>query len=148
MKVIFSQDVTAVARRNDVKEVADGYALNYLLPRGLAQRATPAALAAVAQAGERKQRDESRAAAQAQGYRSQLQGRLVALAAKAAPSGTLYAGLTLERLVDAIQAATKVPIGASQLVLPGNPKAVGDYPVTVKLHGGLTAQLTIRVQAS
>jgi large subunit ribosomal protein L9 len=148
MKVIFRHDVSGVATRNEVKDVSDGYALNYLLPRGLAVQATPEGLAAVAQAGERKQRDQAKALAQAQGFLSQLQGKVVVLTARAAPSGTLYAGVTLERLCDAIQTATKVPLNETQLVLPTHLKVVGDYPISIKLHGGLVAKLTVRLQAS
>ncbi len=146
MKVIFTQTVPGVGRPDEVREVADGYALNYLLPRKLAIQATVAALAAVADRAGRRQHEQDKQLAQAQGYLSQLQGKLITVTTKAAPSGTLYAALTLEQIAEAIQQASKVPLTPAQLVLAAHLKTVGDHAVSVRLPGNLTAKLTVRVQ--
>ena len=148
MKVIFSQDVAGVARRDEVKEVSDGYALNFLLPRKLAVQATPVTLAGATQRKQQADSRVARAEAQAHGYLSQIQGKVVTIAAKAAPSGTLYAALSLEQITDAIQAASKVPLLPTQVVLGEHLKTIGDRKVGIKLHDGVVAQVTIRIQSA
>jgi large subunit ribosomal protein L9 len=145
MRVIFTQEVAGVGKRDEVREVSDGYALNFLLPRGLAINATPQAEAAVVQRQARRVQSESRAAEQAQGYLSQLQGRVVVVKAKASPSGTLYAALTHEQVTDAVQAASKIPLLPNQIVAE-HLKTIGDHKVAVKLHKSVTANLTLRIQ--
>ena len=148
MKVVFTKTVPGVGQPDEVREVSDGYALNYLLPRKLAVAATAQVLAGVTARASRSQHEQGKQVAQARGFLSQLQGKVVVIKAKAAPSGTLYAAITAENLAEAIQNASKVPVAPDQLVLLEHLKAVGDHHVSVRLPGGLLAQLTIRVQAA
>ena len=146
MKVVFTKNVPGVGQPDEVREVSDGYALNYLLPRKLALQATPAVLAAVTTRAGRKQQEQGKLAAQANGFLSQLQNRVVTVKAKASPSGTLYAALSSDDVAEAIQNASKVPVGPAQLVLDEHLKTIGDHQISVRLAGNLVAHLTIRVQ--
>lgn len=147
MKVIFIQDVSGVARRDEVKEVSNGYALNYLLPRGLAVNATPANLVALTQKSQAHERQDTKQLAQAQAYLSRFKNKIVTISAKAATSGTLYAALTAEQITDAIQSATKVPITPAQLVINEHLKTVGDHKVTIRLHPTISTVVTISIKA-
>jgi large subunit ribosomal protein L9 len=148
MKVIFIQDVSGVARRDEVKEMSNGYALNYLLPRGLAVNATPANLAALTQKSQAHERQDAKQLAQAQAYLSRFKNKIVTIGAKAASSGTLYAALTAEQIADAIQNTTKVPITSAQLIISEHLKTVGDHKVTVRLHSTISAVVTIQIKAT
>ena len=147
MQVIFIQDVSGVANRDEVKEVSDGYALNYLFPRGLALKATPVNLVALAQKTQARQKQDTKQLVQAQAYLSRFKNKVVTITAKASSSGTLYAAITAEQIADAIQNEIKIPITPAQLIISEHLKTVGEHQVTVKLHPTVSANLTIHIKA-
>lgn len=148
MKVIFIQDVLGVARRDEVKEMSNGYALNYLLPRGLAINATPANLTALTQKSQAHEKQDTKQLAQAQAYLSRFKNKIVTISARAASSGTLYAALTAEQIADAIQNTAKVPITPAQLVINEHLKTIGDHKVTIKLHPTISVVVTVHIKAT
>jgi large subunit ribosomal protein L9 len=148
MKVIFIKDVSGVARRDEVKEVSNGYALNYLLPRGLAVNATPTNLAALTQKSQAHEKQNTKQLVQAQAYLSRFKNKIINISANAASSGTLYAALTAEQIADAIQSTAKVPIIPTQLVINEHLKTVGDHKVTVRLHPTISAVVTVHIKAA
>lgn len=148
MKVIFIQDVLGVARHDEVKEVSNGYALNYLLPHGLAVNATPANLIILTQKSQVREKQDTKQLAQAQAYLSRFKNKIITMSAKAASSGTLYAALTAEQIADAIQSTTKVPIIPAQLVINGHLKTIGDHKVTIKLHPTISTVITVHIKAA
>ena len=82
MRVIFIQDIAGVAHRDQVREVSDGYALNFLLPKGLAVRANPEKIAAVALRAKAAEQTQVKARIQAEKYAIQLRGRAVTIEAR------------------------------------------------------------------
>jgi large subunit ribosomal protein L9 len=147
MKVILIQDVSGVANRDEVKEVSDGYALNYLFPRGLALKATPVNLTALSQKTQARQKQDTKQLVQAQAYLSRFKNKVVTIDTKASSSGTLYAAITAEQIADAIQNEIKIPITPAQLVISEHLKTVGEHQVTIKLHPTVSTTLTIHIKA-
>lgn len=146
MKVIFTQDVAGVARRDEVREVKKGYATNYLLPQGLALRATPqlAALATTRRAAH--QATQGKAQAQATIYAEQLKGKGVVVSGQASKQGTLYASIDAQTLAQAIRQQLGVPLSPTQLILPGHLKSIGSHEVTVDLGQGLRMNVAVTIK--
>lgn len=131
MKVIFLKDVAKVGQRGAMKDVADGYALNFLIPRGLAMQATPdkiaAHLAAQKREGEAKEQQNK---AVTESVHS-LNGARVEIAARATEKGGLFRSVTTADIVKAIQEQRKVSIPLETIDLPKPLKEVGEHTLKI-----------------
>lgn len=137
MKVIFLKDVKGVGRRDEVKDVADGYAMNALIPQGLAVQATTPMLAALE---ERKKKDaaaHAQADAQHAAALRQLRGARITVRAKANEKGHLYEKLSAEAIVAAVRKEYGAAVPAAAIRLPAHVKTVGEYEAEALLgeHG-------------
>jgi len=147
MKVLFKQDVTDVARAGQVKEVADGYARNYLIPRGLAVAATSAALkqVAVVRAVAARQASEEEKAARA--LKDRIESQPIVVEAKAGQQGRLYGSVTTADVAGAIQRQLGVTVERRDLEIGDHVRQIGSYQATARLHRAVTATVTIEVRA-
>jgi large subunit ribosomal protein L9 len=147
MKVLFKQDVQGVGRAGQVKDVADGYARNYLIPRGLAVSATPAALKQVADvqaAAARRAAEDEQAAHE---LKQRLEAQPIVLQSKAGTSGRLYGSITTADVADAVQRQLGASIDRREVEIPEPIRQLGSYQVAARLHHGVTASLTVEVRA-
>jgi large subunit ribosomal protein L9 len=147
MKVLFKKDVPDVAKAGQVKDVADGYARNFLIPRGLAVIATSAALRQVADVravAARHAADEER---HARDLQQRLEAQPIVIDAKAGSQGRLYGSVTTADVGTAIQKQIGATVDRRNLDIPDPVRQVGTYRVTVRLHRNVTATMTIEVRA-
>ena len=146
MKVLFKKDVPDVAKAGQVKEVADGYARNFLIPRGLAIAATAGALKQVAEiqaVAARHAADEQQGA---QNLRQRLEAQPIVIEAKAGTQGRLYGSVTAADVASAIQKQIGASVDRHNLEMPDHIRNIGSYQVSVRLHRAVTATLTIEVR--
>jgi len=146
MKVIFIQDVVNVARRDEVKEVSNGYALNYLLPRGLAVRSSSEKLKALEQHTLQREREASKNLAQVSSWAGQLTGRKIIISSKANEEGTLYASVTAQQVADIIKTQLGVPVKVEQVEFKQHLKTIGDYVIVVKLGADLKVNISLTIK--
>ncbi len=147
MKIVLRDDVENVGRKGDLIEVTDGFARNYLVPRGLAMKATKGV---VRQADAmRKSRDarEARDRDAAQALADQLTGRRIALRARAGEGGRLFGSITAADVVDAVREQTGVELDRRKTQLAEPLKELGAIDVPVKLHPDVDVILSIDVVA-
>lgn len=144
MKVILVKDVPSVGKAGSVVEVRDGYARNYLLPRGLAREATEGQLRALEQqraVRDRKlARERERAAELAQALRSQP----VRVRAKAGSAGRLFGAVTAQQIAEALR-QMGLEVDRKQVELDEPIKSVGTYRVGVRLPFGQQVQVEVQV---
>jgi large subunit ribosomal protein L9 len=148
MKVLLKADVQGVGHAGQVKEVADGYARNYLVPRGLAVIATPTALkqAADAQAMVARRAAEDQAAAVA--LKDRLEAATVVVESKAGSQGRLYGSVTTTDVANAVQAQLGTTLDRRELELSEPIRQVGTYKVRARLPRGVVATLNLDVRAA
>ncbi len=134
MKVIFLQDVPRVGKRHDLKEVPDGYALNFLIPRKLAELATPKSLAMLEIRKneiiiEKKVQDNLLSK-----NLEELKDKVVHIDVKADEKGHLFSGIHAKEIVEAMHQEHHVEISPEFIVLLKPFKEVGEFyvPVTIK----------------
>ncbi len=144
MKVIFLKDVKGVGRRDEMKEVADGYAMNALIPKGLAVQATANAMAALDARKKKETTAQQAADAQYAIVLEKLAGRRIVVAARANEKGHLYAELLPEAIIAAIKKEYGIALPVASLRMP-HIKTVGEYDAEVHL-GEHRAHLTIVVE--
>jgi large subunit ribosomal protein L9 len=147
MKVLFKKDVADVARAGQVKDVADGYARNYLIPRGLAVAATPAALKQVADVEAASARHAAEEEAHARTLRQRLESEPIVLHSKAGAQGRLYGSVTTADVASAIQRQLGASVDRRDLDIPEPIRHLGSHQVTARLHRAVTATLTVEVRA-
>ncbi len=148
MKVIFLQDVPEVATRGDVKDVADGYARNFLLPQGLAKPATKEALAELEAAEKAREQAALEDLRKAELLTGRLDGFELELKAKASEAGTLYAAITPRRIADELaRRGFAVPAEGVEMKNGNHIKEPGEYEAIVHLDHGLEAEIKVIVGA-
>jgi large subunit ribosomal protein L9 len=147
MKVLFKKDVPDVAKAGQVKDVADGYARNFLIPRGFAVAATAGALKQVADLEAVAARHAADAQRAAQALKQRLEAQPIVIESKAGSQGRLYGSVTTADVASAIQKQIGADVDRRDLELPDAVRQVGSYEVTARLHRAVTATLTIEVRA-
>ncbi|MBU1038671.1 50S ribosomal protein L9 [Patescibacteria group bacterium] len=147
MKIIFLKDVPNIGKKNQTKEVSDGFALNYLLPNKLAIRATSQTLKQ-AELNIAKQKKQLLAQVNLLTETKQrLQGLVINLQAKASSASTLYAAVSAEQVLAAINKAGGLKLEASQIIGCHNIKTIGSHTVKVNLASNESVNLKVIIEA-
>ncbi len=144
MKVIFKKDVGGVGQRGTVKEVSDGYALNFLIPNGMAEQATADKVAA----HQKNQKiTEAETAAREKEWADivlRLNGATCEVHARANEKGHLYKQLGHDEIIAALKKIFGVTVPDNAIVLSSHIKAAGEHSIAIKL-GKSTATMTLKV---
>ena len=133
MKVIFNVDVRGQGKKGEMKEVSDGYARNYLLPRKLASEATADALNAIKLKEKAKAAQMAKEKALAEENAKRLAGVVVRIQAKAGQGGRLFGAVTSQEISDALRAQHGIEIEKNKIVQAEPIKQFGTYEVKAKL---------------
>jgi len=145
MKVVLRQDVENLGEKGSVKNVADGYARNYLIPRGMAVVATPGELKVVATNEAVKQRKIARQEEELQGLADRISGQRVEFEARAGRNGRLFGSITNGDIAEKLSKAVGSEIDRRKIIIDEPIRTTGDHPVTVNLVGKLRPQVTVVV---
>lgn len=148
MKVILMSDVKALGSRGAVVDVAEGYANNFLLPRGLAAEASKGAMAQLEQQNKAKAKRDAEDLASAKEIADKIEAHAFRVEAKAGGNGKLFGAVTNANVADAIHAALGVEIDRHKIEVPDNIKSLGSYPVEIRLGKNIVAKTTVKVIAS
>jgi large subunit ribosomal protein L9 len=148
MKVVLRSDLAQVGKKGDIIDVADGYARNFLVPKGLAFPATPGVEAqATAMRRGRDLRDASDRAA-AETVAKALVPRIITIPARAGAEGKLFGSITTTEIAAAVAAQTDIEIDRRKLHLDDPIRTVGTHRVPAKLHHDVEFPITVEVVAS
>lgn len=147
-KLILTHEVTGLGAPGDVVDVKDGYARNYLVPRGLATAWSKGAEKEITQIRRARKAREIETLDEARAVRDSLQGNPVTVSAKAGESGRLFGAITTAEIADAVKAAGGPSIDRRKVEVAQPIKAVGEYDVQVRLHAEVSAKLTVKVVAA
>lgn len=144
MKVIFLKDVKGTGKAGETKEVADGYAKNFLLAKGLAVEASAKNLSDLAgkKASEAHKIDLERQAAQASA--DQVNGKRVTITAKAGQNGKLFGAVTAGHVAESIQQQLGAHVEKKKISV-AEIKAFGSFEAELKLYNGISAKVTVDV---
>ena len=145
MEVILRQDVEKVGLRGEVVDVAPGFARNYLLPRKLAETATPAKVAELRKLEDKRARHEAQSFEQAQEILQRVEAAELRFDVPAGETGTLFGSVTATDVAERLWETEKVRIDRRKLDLPESIKRIGRYQIPVELFADVTATLRIAV---
>ena len=145
MKVILKQDVKNIGKKDEIHEVSDGYARNYLLPRGLAAAADAAAVNTARTKSEAKAHHEAEARAAAEALAAKIGGCTVAIQVKGGASGKLYGKVTAKDVAEALGKQIGAEIDKKKIELPAAIREFGTSQAQVRLHAGVSAAFNVKV---
>src|SRR5689334_21454646 len=145
MKVILLQDVEGLGKAGDLKDVANGYARNYLLPRQLAAGATPALVANRSQRVAAEQRKLEKLAELNRQLATKLNEVKLIFKAKVGSQGRLYGSITSQDIAAALRDAESITIDRRTIDLPDPIRNLGNYSVPVKVAPGLESKVAVNV---
>ena len=146
MKVVLKQDVKSIGKKDELHEVSDGYARNYLLPRGLAVEADAAAVNEVRTKAAAVEHRAAQELSAAQKLAKKIDGRTVTLKAKAGQGGRLFGSVTAKDIAETLARETGEQIDKRKIVMDGDIKNFGAYTIEVKVYPKVAAKLTVRVE--
>lgn len=147
MKVILLRDVARIGRKYEVKDVPDGHAQNFLIPRKFAEAATPHNLKRLEERSAHVHADTQAAQEQFEALIAALAEKPAVITAGANEKGNLFKGVHAEDIVSALTAATGISVSADVVVLPRPIKETGEHTVTLAL-GELVRDVTITINAA
>lgn len=144
MKVILQQDVKGVGKKGEIKEVAEGYARNFLLPRKLAVEATQANLSVHQAKVRSKKRKEEEELEAAKRLKEKIEKEKITIPAKAGEAGRLFGAVTNKQVAEALN-KKKYKVDKRKIIMDEPIRALGVTQVTAKLHPEVTATIQVHV---
>jgi len=145
MKVILLKNITNIGQKNEIKNVSDGYATNYLIPQKLAKAATPVELEKLKHKEFKKEKTVANRLASQKMLINKLDGIKLELKAKASDSGKLFAGVTVDMIAAELKNKTKIDLDKRYIKLDKPIKDIGEHNVSVEFRDGQSASLHINI---
>lgn len=146
MKVILLQDIKGTGKKDQVLEISDGYARNYLLPRKLAKEATAEAMNSLQKAqGASRHREEVKKQ-EAEAKARELKGKVIQLEVKGGDNGKLYGAITNDQIAAALKQQHGFEVDKRKLELDEPIKTAGQAFVTLKLMAGISTRMIVNVK--
>lgn len=148
MKVILLQDVKGTGKKGEVINASEGYARNFLLPKGIAVEATAGSLKELE--GQKKSQEKKKAQelAKAQDLCKKLEGVSVEIAVKTGEGGRLFGSINTKDIADVLEQKHSIVVDKRKIELKGAIKSLGTYPVIIKVHSEATATIQVKVTAA
>lgn len=146
MKVILNQDVKGQGKKGDMINVSDGYARNFLLPKGLATEATKSAINEMKGKADAKAYREEKELEAAKELAAKIEAVSVIIESKSGDNGKLFGSITSGDVADALKMQGHIVVDKKKIVLHDPIKSVGEYQLQVKVHAGVSATLKVTVK--
>ncbi|HAV20813.1 MAG: 50S ribosomal protein L9 [Bacillota bacterium] len=147
MEVILLKDVKGLGNEGDVVKVSDGYARNYLIPKGFALQATKANLRMLKDKRETMESKAQRELAAAEKTAKQLENSVVTVRSKAGEGGRLFGSVTAKDIAGAIEKALGIAVDRRRIELEEPIKTLGSYSVLIRLHPEVSATVRVEVES-
>ena len=147
MRIVLRDDVDNLGKKGDLVDVADGYARNYLVPKGLAFRATPGAEQQAASMRRSRDLRDAQDRGAAEEVAKALVPRVITIEARAGSEGRLLGSVTSADVADAVAAQAGIELDRRKLQLDEPIKSLGTHLVPAKLHASVEFPITVEVVA-
>lgn len=145
MKVILLKDIKGTGKKDQIIEASDGFARNFLFPKGLAREASATNLNAIENAKAAQKHREDVERAKAGETRKALSGKAIKIVARGAEGGRLYGSVTAQEIADELFKQYGVKVEKRRIDV-ANIRNAGDFTVSVWLYAGITAEMTAKVE--
>jgi len=148
MEIILKQDIKSLGYKNDLVTVKDGYARNYLIPKGMAIIATESSKKQLAETKKQQAYKEEKIRTEAEAVVKQLEGTTLTIGVKASTTGKIFGSVNNIMIADAIKAQKNLEVDRKKIEISGEAiKEVGEFKATIKLHKDIVVELALDVKA-
>lgn len=145
MKVILLQDVKGTGVKNQILNVSDGFARNFLFPKKLAAEATPNAVKEIERKRAVEEKKEQERKEEALKKAAELRGKTVTVAAKCGDAGRLYGSITAQEIADALKEQHGVEVDKRKIDLKDPIRQLGEIKVSAWIYSGITTEMIVSV---
>ena len=145
MKVVFFEDVEGTAQVGEVKVVKNGFARNFLLPRGIAGPVTPPNLQRANSLAEKEARRQAKLDGEAEVHKERLDGYTVSFEARVGETGRLYGSVTSRDVAQKIEESTGLEVDSRGILLAEPIRELGSKAVTIRFTRNVSAEITVTV---
>ncbi len=145
MKVILKQDVHNLGKKNAMVNVNDGYARNFLIPRGLAIEANSVAINEMKMRENAEKTKKEQEMARAKKIAEKISGIVLTISSKAGDSGKLFGSITSMDISEKLEKDFKIQVDKRKIVLPEAIKTLGTYDIELKLYAGVSSTLKVQI---
>lgn len=146
MKVIFLKDVKGTAKKGELKEVSDGYARNFLFPKGIAKEATTGTINDLKQQQTSEALKKEKAEQDARDLGEKMKSLKITMYSKAGEGGKLFGSITSKDVAERIKKDHSIEIDKRKILMDDHIKTLGEHTVNVKLHQNVTSSFTVQVK--
>ncbi|GHS99384.1 50S ribosomal protein L9 [Synergistales bacterium] len=146
MKIILKKDVDKIGKVGELLDVSDGYARNFLFPRGLADEATDGNITELKIQQERRKVREDKEKAAAIENKKLLEDKSIRLSVSAGENGKLFGSVTAAQVSEALETQIGVKTDKRSIKLPDAIKQAGNYKVSIRLHAGVQADVPLIIE--
>lgn len=146
MKVVLKQDVNSIGKKDELHEVSDGYARNFLFPRGLAIAANAAAVNEVKTKDAAQEYHVAQELSSAQAIADKINNKTIVLKAKAGQGGRLFGSITGKDIAAELSKLVGAEIDKRKVALKTDIKAFGTYTVDIKVFPKVIAKVIVQVE--
>lgn len=146
MQVILTQDVKGQGKKGQMINVSDGYARNFLLPKGLAQPATKSNINVMKGKQESAEYKKQKEKEEAEAIAEKMKDITVTIKAKAGDNGKLFGSVTSKDVAEELKMQHHIKLDKKKFVMPDGIKTLGETTVDVKLYTGITGKLKVMVE--
>ena len=146
MKVILLQDIKGTGKKDQILEISDGYARNYLLPRKLAREATAEALNSIERAKSADKHREEVRKADAEKQARELKGKVVQLTVRGGENGKIYGSVTNDQIAAALKEQLGIDVDKRKIEQEEPIKNAGQAYINVKLMAGVSTRMFVNVK--
>jgi large subunit ribosomal protein L9 len=147
LKVILKESIKNLGEKDDLVEVKDGYARNYLIPRGLAEEASEGNISRAKARRDAEEQRQEREKEEARKLSEKLNGKVLEIKAKTGSKGKLFGSITSMDIVEALKREYGTVFDRKKIVLEEPIKSVGETTVEIKLYPGVSTQIKVKVIA-
>lgn len=146
MKVILLKDLKGTGKKGEIKEVSDGYARNYMIPKGFAQEATSQNINLLNQQNSSKQHKMDTEKQEALDIKQKLEGSKLIIKAKAGEGQRLFGSITSKDIEDELKKQKNIVVDKKKIDLKEPIKMIGSFTVKLKLFTGVNCDLQVEVE--
>ena len=146
MKVILLQDIKGTGKKDQILEISDGYARNYLLPRKLAREATAEALNSVERSRSADKHREDVKRAEAEKLARDLKGKVVQLSVRGGENGKIYGSVTNDQIAEAMREQLGIEVDKRKIEAEEPIKNAGQAFINLKLMSGVSTRMIVNVK--
>ena len=147
MKVIFVQELKGKAKAGEIKEVADGYARNYLIPKGFAIEATPTKIKEAEDKSKSIQKQKDKELQEALNLKEKLQDQTIRIQARTGGGDKLFGAVTAKEIADSIKQTLNLTLDKKKIDIAEPIKHLGQYQIKIKIYANVQADISVIVEA-